>query len=87
MESEEFLEKVTIPADSEVVDEKGTGKLVGNEPSECKKTLEDHDTTIDDDYIKVDRRTADNGIDEAGQKWISIRAMRPRLSDEWVMTE
>ena len=58
--------------DNEVVDEKGTGKPVGNEPCECKKTLEDHDTTIDDDYMKVERRTTGNNIDEAMQKWISI---------------
>ena len=76
---QEFLEKVTVPTDSEVVDDKGTRKLLGTESGECKTTLKDHDIKIDDDDMKVQGRATGNGIDEAGKKGLSIRAMRPSM--------
>ena len=41
--------------------------------------MEDHDIKIDDDDMKVEGRSAGSGIDEAGKKWISIRAMRQSM--------
>ena len=59
---EEFLEKVTVPADGEVVDE-----------DSVKKTSKNYDIKIDDDEMTLDGRAASSGIDsERKRTWQEI---------------
>ena len=54
---EEFLEKVTVPADGEVADE-----------DSAKKTSKNYDIKIDDDEMTPDGRATSNGINESERK-------------------
>ena len=54
---EEFLEKVTVPADGEVADE-----------DSVKKTSKNYDIKIDDDEMTLDGRAASSGINESERK-------------------
>ena len=54
---EEFLEKVTVPADGEVADE-----------DSVKKTSKNYDIKIDDDEMTLDGRATSSGINESERK-------------------
>ena len=56
---EEFLDKVTVPADGEVADE-----------DSVKKTSKNYDIKIDDDEMTLDGRAASSGINESERKRI-----------------
>ena len=41
--------------------------------------MKNHDIKIDEDGMKAEGRSTGSGIDEAGKKWILIRAMRQSM--------
>ena len=54
---EEFLEKVTVPADGEVADE-----------DSVKKTSKNYDIKTDDDEMALDGRATSTGINESERR-------------------